>query len=331
MAKIKTTDKSGLYAQVSIEADGDIIFMTVAKYKLFMAHGKAGRLAKDVYEHLMFTARLQGTGTVRASENYIRNALEIGEDSYKAAKKLLIKLGLVENIIRRNESGKIIGHYVRVKAAASPLGSQEVVSPEAENQPEAVKPTGWEKPATGETPPKCFTEQDKCFTEQSKALSPVGDSAQAPAVVTAKTREGSLHHQTIDFISRAHHRIHGAPLVVDPKEAKHVKTMIELAEAECPDDPKAVIERRLRICLRKMETATTDYWADMKFTPSKIRSRWNELTPDLPKMTNAERAIRENELRVSDIPAVAAIDSAEEKNRRELLALLEEAEANVVA
>ena len=331
MAKIKTTDKSGLYARVSIEADGDIIFMTVAKYKLFMAHGKVGRLAKDVYEHLMFTARLQGTGTVKATEDYVRNALEIGEDSYKAAKKLLVDLGLIENVIRRNEAGKIVGHFVRVKAAVSPAKPQEETAPEAEIHPEAEKTTGWEKPPTGKTPPKCFTEQGKCFTEQSKALSPVGDSAQPPAVVAAKTREGSLHHQTIDFISRMHHRIHGAPLVVDPKEAKHVKMMLELAEAECPDNPKSVIERRLRICVHKMETATTDYWADMKFTPSKIRARWNELTPDLPKMTAAERTIRENELRVTEVPAAEAVDSIEEKNRRELLAMIEEAEARVTA
>lgn len=163
-----------------------------------------------------------------------------------------------------------------------------------------------------------------------RPLSPVGDQPQPPAIVT-KTKAESLHHQTIDFISRVHHKVHGSPVVIDPKEAAHVRQIIKLAEAEDHDNPKAVIERRLRICLRKMETATTDYWADFKFTPSKIRSRWNELTPDLPKMTNAEKAIRENELRVNDIPAPEAADSVEEKNRRELLAMLEEAESNVSA
>ena len=163
-----------------------------------------------------------------------------------------------------------------------------------------------------------------------KSLSPDGDQPQPPAVVT-KSKSESLHHQTIDFISRVHHKVHGSPVAIDPKEAAHVRQIIKLAEAEDPDNPKAVIERRLRICLRKMETATTDYWADFKFTPSKIRSRWNELTPDLPKMTNAEKAIRENELRVNDIPAPEAVDSVEEKNRRELLAMFEEAESNVTA
>lgn len=320
MAKVKTSDKAGMYANVSAEIDGDIIFLTCAKYKLFMSHGKVGRIAKDIFEHLMFTARLQKTDTVKATEDYICNALEIGEDTFKAGKRLLLSLKLIENVKRKDEHGKIIGHYVRVKATS-----------ETFKQPEAEKTSGWEKPAGGKIPPKCFNEQVEMLERTSETLSPDGVSASTPAVVTAKTKAGSLHHQTIDFISRVHHKVHGAPLVIDPKEAKQIKSMIELAEAEDPDNPKSVIERRLRICLHKMETATTDYWADFKFTPSKIRSRWNELTPDLPKITPNERAIRDNELRVPDVPAQEAIDFVEEKNRQELLAMIEEAENNVTA
>lgn len=248
----------------------------------------------------------------------------------------LTQIGEMTGLSRQSVIDGISGLVGRglVEKSTSKLGnSYAVVVNEIDYQnDEVVKQVDRPSRPTRPELVKQVDTQKKYLNKLTKEiLSPVGDQAQTPAVVTGKTKAESLHHQTIDFISRVHHKIHGAPLVIDPKEAKQIKSMIELAEAEDPDNPKAVIERRLRICLRKMETATTDYWADFKFTPSKIRSRWNELTPDLPKMTNTEKAIRENELRVNDIPAPEAVDSVEEKNRRELLAMFEEAESNVSA
>lgn len=248
----------------------------------------------------------------------------------------LTQIGEMTGLSRQSVIDGISGLVGRglVEKSTSKLGnSYVVVVNEIDYQNEEVvkqvdrssRPTRPELVKQGDTQKKYLNKLTK------EILSPVGDQAQTPAVVTGKTKAESLHHQTIDFISRVHHKVHGCPVVIDPKEAAHVRQLIKFAETEDPENPKAVIERRLRVCLHKMETATTDYWADFKFTPSKIRSRWNELSADLPKVTAAEKAIRENELRINDVPAAEAVDSIEEKNRRELLAMFAEAENNVSA
>ena len=122
--------KQHLTEQVNIEKDGDIIFITVAKYKLFMSYGKIGMDAYLLYSHLMFTARLQKTNSVKANNYYLTNGLSMGKQRLLAAKKLLTELGLIKTIMRHTTEGdfkgKFEGAYIEVKTKKDPLEKKEV-------------------------------------------------------------------------------------------------------------------------------------------------------------------------------------------------------------
>ena len=115
--------KQHLTEQVNIEKDGDIIFITVAKYKLFMSYGKIGMDAYLLYSHLMFTARLQETNSVYATNHYLMKGLSFGKDRLQGAKNLLMELGLIETVTRHDESGKFAGSYIKVKTVTQPFNT----------------------------------------------------------------------------------------------------------------------------------------------------------------------------------------------------------------
>lgn len=114
---------------VKVDADGDLIFFSVGLYKLFMAGGKEGQDAKLLYEHLMFTARLQSTNTVRANETYLKNGLGWGSARVKIAKAWLRKHDLIRYVRRRNSEGKVGSVYIKLTwlqaAAAAARRSQD--------------------------------------------------------------------------------------------------------------------------------------------------------------------------------------------------------------
>jgi hypothetical protein len=100
---------------ISVEADGDIVFVTIAKYKLFLSYGKIGMDAYLLYSHLIFTARLQKTNCVKANNIYIRTGLKWTKERLRKAKNLLNDLNMIETIKRRDKKGLITGWYIEVK------------------------------------------------------------------------------------------------------------------------------------------------------------------------------------------------------------------------
>lgn len=107
--------------QIGIEEEGDIIFITVAKYKLFMSYGKIGMDAYVLYSHYMFTARIQHTNTVHANNFYCREGLGWTKARMQKAKNLLNELELIKTIQRRDKSGKITGVYIEIKTKTTPF------------------------------------------------------------------------------------------------------------------------------------------------------------------------------------------------------------------
>jgi hypothetical protein len=106
---------------ISIESDNDLIFVTVAKYKLFFSYGEVGLDAYLLYSHLMFTARTQKTNSVWANNTYLRGGLHWGKDRLNKAKNLLFDLGLINQVEKRGEGGKFEGHYIEVATKKSPF------------------------------------------------------------------------------------------------------------------------------------------------------------------------------------------------------------------
>mgnify|MGYP000850623855 FL=1 len=122
------------YDNVFFEDGEDIIFITLNKYKFFMANGKLGRDAKDLYEHYMFTGKIQKTNTVHAVNNFCGSGLTMSKERIVEAKKFLIDSGLIEIVTKRDDLGKITGHYVKVMCSTNPIArgwkNQTVDNPE---------------------------------------------------------------------------------------------------------------------------------------------------------------------------------------------------------
>jgi hypothetical protein len=144
---------------ITNEKDGDVIFVTVAKYKLFMSKGKIGIDAYCLYSHMMFTARLQETNQVWANDSYLRKGLSWSKERVQKAKQLLIELELISEIIKRDENGKFTGKYIKVITKTTPF---EI------NEPEAVLPSAGFTDS-GETDTNALTNKDKCLNEKVNA------------------------------------------------------------------------------------------------------------------------------------------------------------------
>lgn len=67
-----------------------------------------------LYAFLTYTAQRQGTQTVKAMECFIARGLQWSEAKVRRVKRRLRDMGLIETITRRNKSGHISGHYLRV-------------------------------------------------------------------------------------------------------------------------------------------------------------------------------------------------------------------------
>ncbi len=98
-----------------MDLDDDFIVVTVGLYKFFMAHGKDGLDAKQLYDHLVFTSRVQGSKKVKANLQYIKNGLGWGNAKIKKAKSFLRGAGLIEYVKTKGELGLFDGQSIIIK------------------------------------------------------------------------------------------------------------------------------------------------------------------------------------------------------------------------
>ncbi|MCK9429599.1 MAG: hypothetical protein M0R17_06305 [Candidatus Omnitrophica bacterium] len=70
----------------------------------------------SLYWFYYYTAKWQRTNIPRATNDYVADALKWGSDKVKKYRKILIQLGLIETIQRKNENNnQITGYYTKVK------------------------------------------------------------------------------------------------------------------------------------------------------------------------------------------------------------------------
>lgn len=67
-----------------------------------------------LYVMLYRTAKWQKTNVVKANDSYIRKCLGWGVKKIQSTKKILSDAGLMKQIVKRDEAGKILGHYVEI-------------------------------------------------------------------------------------------------------------------------------------------------------------------------------------------------------------------------
>lgn len=157
-------------SRVIVEKDltGELLWLTMGKYLLFMSYSKIGIDAMALYIHYMFTAKMQETNSVKAFSGYCREGLGWGKDRFNAAKKLLIDLEIIEDVVRRDEKKRITGYFVKVKARKSPFEPAEIVQL-LENLPVDF-------PAGGETALNALTKNLNALTKNIKH----GDTSEIP-------------------------------------------------------------------------------------------------------------------------------------------------------
>lgn len=71
-------------------------------------------LVWGVYSFYYYTAKYQKTNQVRCTVNFISKGLKCSDDKVRKARKILIELGLIEDVQSLNENGKFNPSYVKV-------------------------------------------------------------------------------------------------------------------------------------------------------------------------------------------------------------------------
>lgn len=93
-------------------ADSLIIFNKITFDRFLKSETPADSIA--LYTFYYYTAKWQGTNQPKCTTAYVANGLKWSESRVRKAKKELLDIGLVEDITSKDESGKIIGHFVKV-------------------------------------------------------------------------------------------------------------------------------------------------------------------------------------------------------------------------
>jgi hypothetical protein len=150
------------------DKDSDVLFCTVKTYKLFLAHGRLGMEALALYMHLIFTARLQGTNRIRATDKYLMNGLQVGEKKLRSLKAFLRISGLIDYVQDRSD-GRIKAYYIQVN-----FPSQEN-SGEANSAP--VERDRWGKFCPSRAITAGAVSEDKCLRLTMKEEATQANSA----------------------------------------------------------------------------------------------------------------------------------------------------------
>lgn len=236
--------------KIGVEVENDIIFITVAKYKLFMSYGKIGMDAYCLYSHYMFAARVQKTNSTWANNTYCRQGLGWTKTRVLKAKNLLYDLDLIKEIIRRNEKGQIVGKYVEVKTKKSILEFDAI---DPKNDP-------MDNPTDGFLDTNALTNNINALTNKKKALS--------------KNENSLIYKQTVDIFFQAYENLYNSKPVLDNKDFKLLKQAIKKANNNID-----IIGKKINLLRKKVKADKNGFWA---MTPAKLVWGWNEfeILPD---------------------------------------------------
>ena len=186
---------------IRVNKDGDLIFCTVGLYKFFMAHGRPGLQAKQVYDHLMFTARLQETNQVKANLKYLQTGLDLGRDKIKAAKTFLHEHSLIEYVQNRDETGSYREQYIKLNFMPTATSTKKAQ--------EQTRPT--ESPLTGgldSSPPDRWTrtptdgsERQMLKKKKRNTGGEKGENPSLPISPKAEEKNTSKYRSIVDTIN----------------------------------------------------------------------------------------------------------------------------------
>lgn len=88
---------------ISIDED-QLPAITLGVYRAFLKRGKDGMEALAVYQHLLFTYRIQHTNQIWATDEYIAKGVHIGLVKVRKCKSILKSMGLIDYIQKRDKN-----------------------------------------------------------------------------------------------------------------------------------------------------------------------------------------------------------------------------------
>ena len=182
---------------IHVDKDHDLIFCSVGLYKMFLANRAEGLEAKQLYDHLLFTARLQETNIIHATTKYLGKGLGWGQVKIKRAKTFLKKKGLISYVQRRNTSGKLTDVFIQVNFYRREPKLEESYDPKRAGQlalfgfmtgsTESIPPVGNGIPAGG-------MEND----HPDRNINVTGSTESIPPAQTAKNTGGMADRPAAD-------------------------------------------------------------------------------------------------------------------------------------
>lgn len=244
--------------------DNDIIFMSMRKYEFFMSNGSLGRDAKSLYEHYMYTARRQKTNSVKANNVYCINGLDMSKERLQKAKRFLIDSGLVNPIVRRDESGKITGHYVEISCCGYETFKQSAgITTRSENQQVAL-------PSGGKTATNALTNNINALTNKENAL-------------TNKEKESVDNDNLVDYVIttfyKQHELLNKTPFISTCFDRKNAVEIINTLKT------KENIDKYIKAFVEKIKSIKDEKFKP-QFSPAGLLRNINKLSfqPEKPKL-----------------------------------------------
>jgi hypothetical protein len=93
--------------------ENNFIVLTKQTLDIFLKHEKPSELIA-LYVFYYYTAKWQKTNIIKCTTGYASKGLRWKRDKVIKNKKELIKLGLITDFQRRNDTGQITGHYIKM-------------------------------------------------------------------------------------------------------------------------------------------------------------------------------------------------------------------------
>lgn len=94
--------------------ENELIIITKQTLDKFLKEDNPADLI-SLYIFFYYTARWQKTNIIKATQNYVKKGLGWGIDRLNKSEDKLINLGLIEKITRRDNKGKVVGWFVKIK------------------------------------------------------------------------------------------------------------------------------------------------------------------------------------------------------------------------
>lgn len=146
--------------------EDSLAIMTKSTMDAFLATDCFSELI-GLYSFYYYTAKWQKTNQPKCTTDHVAKGIGWNIAKVRKYKQKLMDLGLIEDVVAKDDKGKVTGHYIKLKYVVS---SQKINEISAKNPPHQ-KSTGWVSPRVAKSGDKCLKNKyNKCLKKDNKML-----------------------------------------------------------------------------------------------------------------------------------------------------------------